>query len=175
MQMDEGMDTGDILHQKAITPTEQETSGSLFHKMAILGGEALLEAIVLIKKGNLTPVRQNNDEASHAPMLKKEDGLINWNTAATEIHCRIRGLDPWPSAFCFLNGKRFRLFSPEVIYQKTVGAPGTVIHADKRGLLINTGENCINIREIQPEGKKRMSVQAYTNGHPIPAGTDLSL
>lgn len=174
MQMDEGMDTGDILHISTITPDENETAGSLFWKLAELGGKALLETLETLKQGKLTPIQQDHEQASHAPMLTKEDGHIDWQQSAQSIHSRIRGLDPWPSAYCFLNEKRFRLFAPEIVHMDTDRPAGTVIHADKSGLLVATGFNCINIQEIQPEGKKRMPVEAYINGQPIPSGSLLS-
>ena len=174
MQMDEGMDTGDILHIATITPDEDETAGSLFWKLAKLGGVALLETLEILKNGNLSPTPQAHEQATHAPMLTKEDGHIDWTQPATSIHNRIRGLDPWPSAYCFLDGKRFRLFAPDIVHKDCNQEPGTVLSADKSGLLVATGANCIKIKEIQPEGKKRMLVEAYINGHPIASGTLLT-
>ena len=171
MQMDVGLDTGDILLQKSLVPDENETSGSLFAKIAELGGQTLLEALALCKKGLLKPQKQNEHQASHAPMLKKEDGLIDWNCTARQIHCRIRGLDPWPTAYSFLTGIRMRLFSPEVIHQATEAAPGTILKADRYGILVATGSNCLLIREVQAEGKKRMQAQSFLLGNPIPSGT----
>ncbi len=174
MQMDVGMDTGDILHVSTITPDENETAGTLFTKLADLGGVALLEALELLKKGKLEATEQDHSKASHAPMLKKEDGLIDWVLSAEEIHCRIRGLDPWPSAYCFMEGKRLRLFSPEVIHMDSDKTPGTVIKADKSGILIATGNNCIKINEIQPEGKRRMDVEAGIRKRPPHCNRNLS-
>lgn len=174
MQMDVGMDTGDILHVKTITPDTNETAETLFWKLADLGNLALAETLEQLKAGTLTATPQDHSLATEAPMLKKEDGLINWQDSAKSIHSRIRGLDPWPSAYCFLAGKRLRVFSPEVVYVDSEQKPGTVIQADKSGLLISTGSNCLRIVEIQPEGKKRMKVEAYINGHPIAPGTSLT-
>lgn len=171
MQMDKGMDTGDILHIKKIKPSNDETAGSLFHKLAELGGKTLMEALELLKKGDLSPTPQDDSLSCHAPMLKKEDGLIRWDDTAIQLDNRIRGLDPWPCAFTFLENRRFRLFKPEVVYKDSDTAPGTILRADKSGLLISTSENCLLIREIQPDGKKRMEAGAYINGHPIPKGS----
>ena len=107
-------------------------------------------------------------------MLKKNDGHIDWKKPAAEIECLIRGLDPWPSAFCFLEGKRVRLFSPEVVYRDNNVTPGTVILADKRGILVACGRDALLIKEIQPEGKKRMFVDAFLCGRQIPTGTNIS-
>lgn len=173
MQMDEGMDTGDILHIAALEVDENETAGGLFWKLAELGGIALLDTIEKLKEHEIIPIPQNDNEASHAPMLKKNDGHIDWNQPAKAIHNRIRGLDPWPCAFSFLDGKRLRLFTPEVVHMESHTPPGTVIRADKAGLLINTGDNCLLLHELQPEGKKRMKAADYLNGQPIKGGTIL--
>jgi methionyl-tRNA formyltransferase len=173
MQMDEGMDTGDILHIAAIEVDENETAGGLFWKLADLGGIALLDTIKKLKEHEIIPIPQDDSEATHAPMLSKNDGHLNWNQPAKVIHNRIRGLDPWPCAFSFLHGKRLRLFVPEVVHMDNNSAPGTVIRADKTGLLISTSDNCLLIHELQPEGKKRMKAADYLNGHPIEGGTVL--
>lgn len=174
MQMDEGMDTGDILYPVAIPIKENDTAGTLFDKLAALGGQALAEALELLKKGALTPQPQNDAGASHAPMLTKEQGHIDWNQPAERIHCTIRGLDPWPSAYGFIHQKRFRFFAPEVVHKAAAEPPGTVCRADDQGLLVATGKDYIRIREIQPEGKKRMTVQACLCGTPIVPGDTVS-
>lgn len=173
MQMDEGMDTGDILHIAAIEVDENETAGGLFWKLAELGGVALVDTIEKLKQREIIPIPQDDNEATHAPMLNKADGHIDWNQPASAIHNRIRGLDPWPCAFSFLGKERLRLFVPEVIHMDNSSQPGTVIRADKTGLLISTADNCLLIKELQPEGKKRMKAADYLNGHPIAGGTVL--
>lgn len=174
MQMAEGMDTGPILLQSSLQPTADETAGSLFPKLAELGGVTLLTALDLYKNGKLVAQPQDSCHASHAPMLKKEDGRIDWQRPAAEIHCLIRGLDPWPSACCWLGQNRLQLYSPEIIHQDSQATPGTLLRADRRGLLIATGHNCLLVREVQPEGKKRMTVEAFLCGHPLTAGLSLS-
>lgn len=173
MQMDEGMDTGDILLTAAIAIEDQETSGSLFPKIAELGGKTLREALKLLKNGQLNATPQDSSRATIAPILKKEDGRIDWQKSAREIHCLIRGLDPWPSAYCFLQGKRLQLFAPEVVHQDSREEPGTVLAADRRGLLIATGRDCLLVNEVQPEGKKRMPVEAFLCGTSLAPGTRL--
>ncbi|MFV0436495.1 MAG: methionyl-tRNA formyltransferase [Desulfopila sp.] len=174
MQMDQGMDTGDILLTASIAVDENETAGSLFTKLARLGGTTLLKALTLLKQGQLTATCQTDADATLAPMLKKDDGSIDWQKSARQLHCLIRGCDPWPSAYCFLDGKRLRLFVPEVAHQSSNAAPGTVIRADRRGLLIATGQDCLLIREVQPEGKKRMTVDAFLCGSPLIPGSRLN-
>lgn len=174
IQMNEGMDTGDILLKSAIEPAENETAGSLFDKLAQLGSETLLKVVKGLKEGTVIPIPQEHEQASNAPMFTKNDGCISWDKNAGELEGLVRGLDPWPTAFCFLDGKRLRLFSPEVIHKDSDLAPGSVIQADKRGILISCGTNCLLVREIQPEGKKRMPVEAFLCGCELPHGTELS-
>jgi methionyl-tRNA formyltransferase len=174
IQMDEGMDTGDILLKNSITTEPDETAGSLFSKLAQLGCTTLLKAVKGLKEGTVIPIPQDHSQATHAPMFKKDDGCIDWHKDAEQLEGLIRGLDPWPTAFCFLDGKRLRLFSPEVVYKDSDLDPGVVIQADKRGILVSCGTNCLQIREIQPEGKKRMPVEAFLCGCSIPPGTQLT-
>ena len=174
IQMDKGMDTGDMLLMAKIETDPEETAGSLFDKLTTLGSKTLLKAIKGVKEGTVIPVPQDHSLATVAPMLKKKDGLIDWSRDAEELACLIRGLDPWPSAFCFHNNKRLRLFGPEVVYKDTEDPPGSVLHGDKRGLLVACGKNALLIREIQPEGKKRMAAQDFLRGNPLEPGILLS-
>jgi len=167
MQMDVGMDTGAMLLPAAIPVTDEETAGGLFEKLSTLGGKALLQALDLLREDKLPPIEQDHTLATEAPPLKKEDGCINWEKSAREIHCLIRGMDPWPTAYSFLHGKRFRFFRPFVDDTVSSKLPGSIIRADKNGLLLSTGNGSLLIREIQPEGKKRMSVEAYLCGQKL--------
>jgi methionyl-tRNA formyltransferase len=170
MRMDVGMDTGDILLPASISVDLNETAGSLFLKISDLGASTLMQALDLLRQDQLFPVPQDHSLATPAPMLTKEHGLIDWKRPASELHCWIRGLDPWPTAYSFLAQKRFRLFAPEVIPCRCDAAPGVLLRADREGLVIATGQNAILIREIQPEGGKRMTVDAYICGHPLQTG-----
>ncbi|MBU4236598.1 MAG: methionyl-tRNA formyltransferase [Proteobacteria bacterium] len=174
MQMDVGMDTGDILLPAAIPVAEDETAGSLFHKLAELGGTTLLQALDLLRQDKLISSRQDHSLATEAPPLTKEDGRLDWNRPTAELHCLIRGLDPWPGAYSFVDGQRFRFFAPEIIHKECRQAAGTLILADHQGLLIATAQDCLLIKEIQPEGKKRMTVEAYLCGHPLAPGLQLT-
>lgn len=167
MQMDVGMDTGAMLLPAAIPVNDDETAGGLFDKLSNLGGTALLQALDLLREDKLPPTEQDHSLATEAPPLKKEDGCIDWNKSAREIHCLIRGMDPWPTAYSFLEGKRFRFFSPLVTESASSQNPGSIVQADKNGLLLATGEGTLLVREIQPEGKKRMSVEAYLCGQTL--------
>lgn len=174
MQMDAGMDTGDILLRAAIPVAEDETAGSLFHKLAELGGATLLQALDLLHQDKLIPLRQDHTLATEAPPLTKEDGRLDWNRPAAELHCLIRGLDPWPGAYSFMDGQRFRFFAPEIVHKECRQPAGTLILADHQGLLIATAQDSLLIKEIQPEGKKRMTVEAYLCGHPLAPGLQLT-
>lgn len=174
MQMDEGMDTGDILLPVSLPIEEDDTSGTLFVKLSELGGQALVKAIALLKEDRLQPVKQDDSLATEAPMLSKKMGQLNWSRDAAELHCLIRGLDPWPSTYGFLAGRRFRFFKPQVIRKEVVEEPGTLCRADKNGILVATGDDYLLIREIQPEGKKRMSVQSCLCGMKLPVGERFS-
>ncbi|OEU47469.1 MAG: methionyl-tRNA formyltransferase [Desulfobulbaceae bacterium S3730MH12] len=174
IRMDEGMDTGDMLLQANITSAPDETAGTLFDKMAQLGSETLLRAIKGLKDGTIAAAQQDHDQATAAPMLKKSDGLIDWSKNGEDLECLIRGLDPWPSAFCIYKGKRLRLFRPEVVYKESDAQPGILLQADKRGLLIACGENSLLIKEVQPEGKKRMAVEAFLCGCSLERGALLT-
>ncbi len=173
IQMDEGMDSGDILRSARLPASPEETAGSLFSKLAPLGGSTLLDAIAGLKEGTIIPTPQDHSLATHAPMLKKSDGLLDWSEDAATLEPRIRGLDPWPSAFCFYRGKRLRLFSPRLISIETTASPGTVLEAGQRGLVVACGSDALLIREIQPEGKKRMTAGQWLRGARLTAGTSL--
>lgn len=176
MQMDKGVDTGDILLQEKLHIGPEDTAGSLSGKLAELGGKALGAALDLLRLDKLKPTQQNNNLSSLAPLLNKEDGLVNWSHSAVQISCQIRGLDPWPTTYTTLSGKRLRLFSPEVADKSlclgcSISEPGIICTANRDGLLITTGDGCLLIKEIQAEGSRRMSVDAFLSGHTIQSGT----
>ncbi len=176
MQMDKGVDTGDILLQEKLHIGPEDTAGSLSGKLAELGGKALGAALDLLRLDKLNPTQQNNNLSSLAPLLNKEDGLVNWSHSAVQISCQIRGLDPWPTTYTTLSGKRLRLFSPEVADKSlclgcSISEPGIICTANRDGLLITTGDGCLLIKEIQAEGSRRMSVDAFLSGHTIQSGT----
>ena len=176
MQMDKGVDTGDILLQEKLPIGPEDTAGSLSGKLAELGGKALGAALDLLHLDKLNPTQQDNNLASLAPLLNKEDGLVNWLHSAVQISCQIRGLDPWPTTYTTLSGKRLRLFSPEVADKSlclgcSISEPGIICTANRDGLLITTGDGCLLIKEIQAEGSRRMSVEAFLSGHTIQSGT----
>jgi len=160
------LDSGDILLQKAVPIEPEQTAGELHDILAKLGAELLLKAIRGIKKGNLTPIPQNGALATYAPKIKKEDGLIDWNIPAKKIACLIRGLDPTPGAYSYLNGKLLKLFRPLVIpFTSKDEIPGTIIEANPKGIHISTKEGILVVKEVQLEGRKRMPVSEFIKGH----------
>lgn len=170
MQMDEGMDTGDILLTEELAIEPHDTAGSLAEKMAALGGTLLGEALDTLRAGKLVPRRQEEHLATLAPPLCKEQGAIDWQKPAREIGCLIRGLDPWPMAHTTLEGKWLRLFKPRVIAGAGREAPGTLCRADRDGLLVATGQDALLIAEVQMEGGRRMEVDAFLRGRPLTPG-----
>ena len=170
MQVDEGMDTGDIYLADRLTISPDDTSGSLAVKMAKLGGRLLIEALERLKAGNLPRQKQDDQLATLAPPLSKELSEIDWQRPALEISCQIRGLDPWPMAHTTLEGKWLRLFTPQVIPGPVHVPSGTLCRADKNGLTVATGEDYLRLGEVQLEGGKRMSADAFLRGRPLAAG-----
>jgi len=170
MRIDEGLDTGDILLSSRLAIEPDDTAGALAAKMARLGGSLLIEALTRLKAGNLPCHKQEESLASLAPPLGKELSEIDWQRSAQEISCRIRGLDPWPMAHTTLEGKWLRLFAPQVSAGPVREAPGTLCRADKAGLLVATGKDYLHLGEVQLEGGKRMSVDAFLRGRPLIPG-----
>lgn len=170
MQMDEGLDTGDILLPVSLPIEANDTAGTVAIKMAELGGKLLIEALDLLKKDKLPPIKQDDSQATLAPPLSKQEGEIDWSKTASQISCLIRGLDPWPTAYTTINGKWLRLFSPTVISDIVDEEPGTLCRADAEGLLIATGKDYLLVKEVQIEGAKKMAVDAFLRGRPLQKG-----
>lgn len=175
MQMDEGMDTGDILLPRAMAILPDDTAGSLAARMAELGGKALIEALALLKRGKLPRQKQDHGKATAAPPLTKEMGAIDWHKPAQELSCLIRGLDPWPTAHTTLDGDMVRLFKPGVLEGDALAPPGTICKADKHSLFVATGKGTLRISEIQREGGKRLPVADFLRGHPLGPGSRFAL
>lgn len=170
MQMDEGMDTGDILLTGALPIESSDTSATLGEKMAHLGARLLADALDLLLQNKLVAQKQDDTLATMAPPLTKEDGHIDWRNNADHIACLIRGLDPWPSAFTFLDGQRLRLFAPQVVASETPAPAGSICQADNSGLMIATGKGMVRIGEVQLEGSRRMPAESFLRGRPLTGG-----
>lgn len=172
MLMDEGMDTGAILMQESIPIGPEDTAGALTEKLSSLGAKLITRALPLIAAGKLVPLAQDASKATMAPLLKKGDGLVDWKLPAAEIHNRVRGLSPWPGAYCFLDGKMVKIIMTEVI--DGAGEPGTLYEKDKNTLGAGTGSGILRILSLQPEGGKPMTASEFMRGHRGIAGKKFS-
>lgn len=173
MQLVEKMDAGPLFLQREIPLAPDETAGSLQAKLAPVGAALLMETIAKLKAGDLTPRAQVEAEATYAPLLKKEDGLIDWRLPAVAIERRVRGLSPWPSAYTRLDGKLLKIHRATVITSEARAAPGEVVRADKTALWIATGEAILSLDEVQLENKKRLPAGDFLRGAKIEKGARL--
>ena len=173
MQMDVGMDTGDMLEKIVITLDPKETGGSLFDRLSTAGGELILSTLQKAEAGTLTPVKQPEEEATYAGMLTKALGQIDWTKDAAVIERLIRGLNPWPSAYTSYEGKTLKLWDADVVTEKSEAVPGTVVRVEKDSFYVQTGSGLLKINELQLEGKKRMDSAAFLRGYPMTEGTVL--
>ncbi len=170
MLMDEGMDTGPMLLQEKLDILPDDTSGTLAPRLAELGGRLLVDTIARLKAGTLTPQKQVNELATLAPLLKKEDGLIDWTMGATALASRVRGLSPWPGAYTFLGEARWNIWKAVPHSEPTTGKPGAIVTVNKQAILVATGKGLLDIQEIQLANSKRMSVGQFLAGHQVTVG-----
>ena len=165
MKMDEGLDTGDIIDCEEIELDAKETGGSLFDKLADLGGELILKTLQNLEFGNAQFIKQDDSKSTYAKKMTKDLGHIDFTKDAASIERLIRGLNPWPSAFTYLDGKVMKIWDADVV--EANGEPGTVISEDKDSFVIATGEKGLKVNELQLEGKKRMKAADFLNGRSI--------
>ncbi|QNU68851.1 methionyl-tRNA formyltransferase [Ruminiclostridium herbifermentans] len=173
MFTDVGLDTGDMLLKKEINIEPDMTVGELHDKMAILGAEVLKDTLIELKNGVLKRQPQDDALSSYAPIMTKELGLIDWNKSAQEIHNLVRGTDPWPGAYTFLNGERIRIWRTSLVPDKQIDTnaeAGIIVEVGCDGILVKCGDGCILVKEIQRDSSKRMTVDCYIRGHQIDAG-----
>lgn len=173
MQMNEGMDTGDILYQKEIKLAPKETGESLFARLAALGAETVVEALSLLEAGMLKPAAQDESRATYVKMITKAQGRIDWRQSAEMIERLIRGLNSWPSAYTFRGGRQIKVWDADVVSlrpEETDAAPGTVIRVEQDAITVMTGKDALRINELQPEGKRRMRTRDFLLGYRIECG-----
>lgn len=171
MWMDEGMDTGDIILMRAIAIAADDTAGTLHDKLAALGALVLLETVDLIAAGRAPRTPQDHDRATYAPKLTREDERIDWSQPAKNVVNRIRGLDPWPGAYTTFPGGILKVWVAAADATPTDQAPGTVLGPpDAGGLPVAAGDGVVRLIEVQPQGRRRMAVADFLNGHPLPPG-----
>jgi methionyl-tRNA formyltransferase len=186
MLMDKGLDTGDMLLKAELEIQEKDNAATLFNTLSALGAKTLIETINGMRKGKIKPIPQSGD-ATYAPPIKKEDGKINWSKSAEELFNFVRGMYPWPAAFCYLNNERIKiikvkrqkidvppLYPPllrgEFKEGQGSGIPGTIVKASDGELIVETGKGFLVIEDIQPEGKRVMSAKAFLAGRKLKEG-----
>ena len=172
-QMNEGVDTGDILLQKEYVLSEDETGASLFDRLCVLGADAVVETMDMIENGTINPVKQNEAEATHAKMLSKAMGEIDFSKDAVVIERLIRGLNSWPSAYTYYKGKTMKIWSAKVCTFEGEQNQGTIVNKDKESFTVSCGKDALQIFEIQLEGKRRMSVKDFMLGAALEIGEQL--
>jgi methionyl-tRNA formyltransferase len=172
MRMDVGLDTGDMLVKRATEIGPEETAGELHNRLALLGREAMEETLQRLRAGKLTAEPQDDSFSCYAPMLKKEDGRIDWGLNAQTIHNLVRGMSPWPGAFTFLQGEMLKLGDTSV-ENGAGGPPGTVLEAGSQEVRIACGQGVLRVRELQLPGKKRLAAADFLRGRPLLPGTRL--
>lgn len=173
MLMDVGLDTGAMLVKQSLTIGANETAGELHDRLALLGRTAMEETLEQLCAGTLSAEEQDDALSCYAPMLKKENGLIDWQRSATEIHNQVRGLDPWPGAFTHLDDEVLKIAATTVA-EGSSEAAGTIISADKTGVRIACGEGVLIVSELQLPGRKRLSAMNFLSGRPLFPGTQLT-
>lgn len=165
MYMAEGLDTGDIIDTSEIVLDEKETGGSLFDKLADLGGQLILNTLDKLETGTATRTRQDDARSTYAGKITKELGKIDFTKSAVEIERLIRGLNPWPSAFTYMDDKMLKIWNADVLEETVEEEPGTITEVNKKFIKVATGEGYLLLKEIQLEGKKRMDVTSFLNGY----------
>ena len=176
MQMDEGLDTGDMLLKTEIPVEPKETGGSLFDKLAQAGAKLCVETLEALQNGTVTPIPQGETTTAYAKMLDKQLGDINWNKTAVEIERLIRGLTPWPSAYTNWNDKVMKIWDAEVSaidVEMEDAKPGTIVKVEKDAFYVQTGEGLLKVCELQIPGKKRMDAGAFLRGYQVKVGEEL--
>ena len=173
MQMDAGLDTGDMLLKTEVKIEKDETGGSLHDKLAEAGAKLCVETLKALEEKTVIPVKQGETTTAYAKMLDKKLGNIDWNIDAVSIERLIRGLNPWPSAYTMWNGKVMKIWAAEVVEESTKEEPGTIVKVEKEAFTVQTGDLQLKILELQIPGKKRMDAGAFLRGYQIKEMTKL--
>ncbi len=171
--LDEGMDTGDMLLVNETAIGGEETAGELIERLAGIGAEVLMETISGLEDGTITPVPQDHEKKTLAPLLKKEDGRIDWGRTPGEIKNHVRGMIPWPGAFTTLRGENLKVFRVDVMDKKGGGGAGKVADIVDKGIVVAAKGGVVVIRELQAPGKRRMGAEEFLRGKGIEIGTTL--
>jgi methionyl-tRNA formyltransferase len=169
MHMDEGIDTGDMISKKEITLSPKETFGSLHDKLAEAAGPLLIQALADIEAGRAARTKQGDSNSIYARILDKSLGHIDFSQPAVKIERLIRGLNPWPSAYTSLEGKMLKIWDADVEPAQENGVPGEIIAVRKDAILVQTGDGILAVKELQLEGKKRMTAESFLRGYEVKA------
>lgn len=165
MYMEKKMDAGDILSQKSLDITRNDDVGTLFDRLSALGKDLLMDTLPKLLAGDITPVKQNEEEVTYSPNIKREEELVDWTKTAAEVDYQVRGLRPWPVAYTLLEGNRLKLWDVTPTEEKTTAVPGTIIRIEKEAVYIACGDQTVvKINEVQPAGKSKMTVMAFLSG-----------
>lgn len=175
MQMDEGLDTGDMLLKTEVPLEPEETGGSLHDKLAAAGASLCVRTLKALEEGTVTPKKQGESPTAYASMLEKEMGEIRWEEPAISIERLIRGLNPWPSAYTGWQDKTMKIWEAEVLEEDSGQEPGTVVRVDKDGFLVQTGKGLLKVTALQIPGKKRMEADAFLRGYSMEPGEKLGI
>jgi methionyl-tRNA formyltransferase len=170
MKMDEGMDTGDMLLKRTVPIKLDDDAVSLAEKLSKVGAESTIETLELLARGKLDLIAQNDSEATLAPKLKKEEGLIDWEKSAETLHNQVRGFSPWPGAYTFYGAKRVSIIKSEMVSGEESDEPGVVARVSDYGIEVGTSKGRLIVKELKPEGKGGMSAQSFLRGNPISKG-----
>jgi methionyl-tRNA formyltransferase len=171
--MEKELDTGDILLSAREIIKSDDTSGDLYDRLAEKGATVLIDTLKGLTAKTIQPVSQDHSRATYAPMLSKDDGLINWNKAAESLESFIRGVTPWPGAYTFWGDKRLKIFKSRLVETEISGPPGTVLKSFPDELLVATASGALAIEEIQGASGKRLHIREFLRGHPITPGAVL--
>jgi methionyl-tRNA formyltransferase len=171
MVMDEGMDTGDILLQKEVPIGDEETCEMLHDRLAPLGAQLLSKTLEKMKAGVIRAIPQDHSKATDAPLLKKEDGYIDWKKEAREIDRQVRAFNPWPGAFTKWDGRLLKIYRGERRERTAAGKTGAVVWVGSDFIEVEAGKDSYLIKEVQLEGRKRMTIREFLSGHSISVGT----
>jgi methionyl-tRNA formyltransferase len=161
------MDAGDMIDVAKTPIGENETAGELLDRLAVLGAQLLTKTLTAIQNGTVCATAQDSSLATYAPMLDKSMCPIDWNKTAQQVHNHVRGMNPWPVATTELGGKRFKIYTTEILKETTDSAPGTVLGLTKTGLKMACADGVVELRILQAEGGKRMAAPDYFRGHPL--------
>ncbi len=173
MRMDEGLDTGDIILTEEVVLAPDETGGSLFDKLSSIGARLCVRTLAAIEDGTAVYTPQDDSQATKVGVIRKEMGHMDWSRPAVELERLIRGLDPWPGVYTEWNDKTLKIWKAAVREEESGLDPGTAAEVTKDSLSVQTGSGLLTLLEVQPEGKKRMSCDAFLRGYPIQAGNHL--